>query len=155
METVRWEELISEDHWDTEAMSDIELEVNRDQLSKDAAHRSNADPDKESRVIPHPDVGLAVPRNEASLKAKLAKKNPKSKRSKKSLDRLYEVLAPGSSVIKTDAYASIIKEPGKRKVTIRNSVWLNSVPRQRDKHIYNFMPTEDRKYHPERPQRIK
>ena len=110
METVRWEELISEDKWDTEARSDIQLEQNKDKLSKDAVRRSNADPDNESRVIPHPDVGLAVPRTEASLTVKLAKKKPKSKRSKKSLYGLYEVLAPGSSVIKTVAYTSVIKE---------------------------------------------
>ena len=30
-------------------------------------------------------------------------------------------MAPGSSVIKTDEYTSVIKEPGKREVTIRNS----------------------------------
>ena len=64
METVRWEELISEYNWDTEARSEIELEQNKDRLSKDAVRRSNADPDKESRVITHPDVGLAVPRTE-------------------------------------------------------------------------------------------
>ena len=74
-----------------------------------------------TRVIPHSDVVLAVSRTEASLTVKIAEKKPESKRSKKSLDGLYEVLAPGSSVIKTDAYTSIIKEPGKRKVTIRNS----------------------------------
>ena len=121
METVRWEELISEDNWDTEARSDIELEQNKNKLNKDAVQRSNADPEKESRVIPHLDVGLAVPRTEASLEVKLAKKKPKIKRSKKSLDGLYEVLAPGSSVIKTDNYTSVIKEPGKLEVTIRNS----------------------------------
>ena len=81
METVCWEELSSEEHWDTEARSDIELEINRDRLSKDAVRRSNADPEKESRVISRPDVGLAVPRTEASLTLKLAKKIPKIKRS--------------------------------------------------------------------------
>ena len=121
METVRWEELISEDHWDKEKRSDTELEANRDRLSENAVQRSNADPNKESRVIPHPDFRFAVPRTEASLTVKLAKKKPKSKRSKNSLDGLYEVLAPGSSVIKTNAYTSIIKEPGKCEVTIRNS----------------------------------
>ena len=104
-----------------EARSDIELELNRDKLSKDAVRRSNADSDRESRVIPHPDVGMAVPRTETSLKVKLAQKKPRSKRSKRSLDGLNEVLAPGSSVIKTDAFTSVIKEPGKREVTIRNS----------------------------------
>ena len=39
----------------------------------------------------------------------------------KNLDGLYEVLAPGSSVVKTDTFTSVIKEPGKRDVTIRNS----------------------------------
>ena len=67
------------------------------------------------------DVGLPVPRTETSLSVKLSKKKPITKRSKESLDGLYEVLAPGSSVVKTDSYTSIIKEPGKREVTIRNS----------------------------------
>ena len=113
--------LISEKNWNVEARSDIELELNRDKLSKDAVRRSNVDTDKEPRVIPHPDVDMAVPRTETSLKVKLAKKKPKSKRSKKCLDGLYEVLASGSSVFKTDAFTSVIKEPGKREVTIRNS----------------------------------
>ena len=121
LETVRWDELISEDNWDKEARSDIEWEHNRDRMRKDATRRGNVDPDRETQVIPHPDVGLAVPRTEASLTVKLAKKKPKNKRSKKSLFGLYEVLAPGSSVIKTDIFTSVIKEPGKREVTFRNS----------------------------------
>ena len=111
METVRWEELISE----------TELELNRDRLSKDAGKRKIEDPNKESREIPHPEVGLSVQRTEASLEFKLAKKRPRTKRSKKSLGGLYDVLAPGSSVLKTDKFTSVIKEPGKRDVTIRNS----------------------------------
>ena len=110
-----------EESWKVEARSDIGLKLNRNKLKKDAVRRSNADPDRESRVIPHPDVGMAVPRTETSLKVKLAKKKPKSKRSKKNLDDLYEVLAPGSSVIKTDAFTSVIEEPGKGEVTVRNS----------------------------------
>ena len=61
-----------------------------------------------------------MPRTETSLSVKVANK-PRTKRSKKSLDGLYEVLVPGSSVVKADAYTSVIKEPGKRAVTIRNS----------------------------------
>ena len=72
-------------------------------------------------MISHPDVGKPVPRTEASLEVKLAKKRPRTKRSKKSLDGLYDVLAPGSSVIKTNEHTSVIKEPGKKDVTIRNS----------------------------------
>ena len=121
LETVRWEEPISEENWDVDATSDTELEHNRDKLSKDANRRKSADPEKESRLITHPDVGLPVPRTATSLSVKLAKKKPRTKRSKKSLDGLYEVLAPGSSVVKTDTYTSVIKEPRKREVTIRNS----------------------------------
>ena len=121
METVSSEELISEENWDVDARSDTELEHNRDKLSKNANRRKNADPEKESRLFTHPDVGPPVPRTETSLSVKLAKKKSRTKRSKKSLDGLYEVLAPASSVVKTDAYTSVIKEPGKREVTIRNS----------------------------------
>ena len=113
LETVRWDELISEENWDVEARSDTELEHNRDKLSKD--------PEKESRMISHPEIVLPVPRTETSLAVKLAKKKPKTKRSKKSLDGCYEVLAPVSSVVKTNTYTSVIEEPGKRNVIIRNS----------------------------------
>ena len=121
METVRWEELISEGNWEVDARSNTELEHNRDKLSEDATRRKNADPEKESRWVTHPDVGLPVLRTKTSLSVKLAKKKPRTKRSKKSLDGLYEVLAPSSSVVMTDAYTSVIKKPSKREVTIRNS----------------------------------
>ena len=77
------DELISDEQWDKDAGSDTDLEKSRDRLSKDALRRCNEDPNKESRVITHPDVGQAVPRTEASLTSKLAKKKPKNKRSKK------------------------------------------------------------------------
>ena len=104
LETVRWEELICDENWDNEGSSDTELELNRGRLSKDATKRKNEDPNKESRVIPHPDIGQSVPRTEASLEVKFAKKRPRTKRSKKNLDGLYDVLAPGSSVVKTDTF---------------------------------------------------
>ena len=113
METVRWHELISDEQWDNDARSDIDLEKSRDRLSKDAVS-CNEDPNKESRVITHPDVGQAVPSTEASLTLKLATKMSKNKPSKESLDGLYEVLAPDFSVIKSDAYTSILK--GTRKM---------------------------------------
>ena len=120
LETVRWDELNADENWNNDGRSDTETETNKDRLSKDATKRKNEDPNKESRIIPHPDVGQSVPRTEASLEVKLAKKRPRTKRSKKSLDGLYDVLAPGSSVVKTDTFTSVIKEPGKRDVTIRN-----------------------------------
>ena len=113
--------------------------INRYKLSNDATRRTNADPENESSLITHPDVDLPVPPTELSLSVKLAKKKPRTKRSKKSLDELYEVLAPGSSVVKTDSYTSIIKEPGKREVTIRNSdlaEFGTKAERQTDLKIY-------------------
>ena len=139
LETVRWEELISDENWDDEGKSDTELELNRDRLSRDATKRKNEDSKKESRVIPHPHVGQSVPRTEASLEVKLAKKRPRTKRSKKSLDGLYDVLAPGSSVVETDTFTSVIKEPGKRDVTIRNSDFANfgtKAERQTELQVY-------------------
>ena len=86
LETFRWDKHISEENWDVEARSDTELEQNRHKLSKDAARRRKADPEKESRMISHPEVGFPGPRTETSLAVKLANKKPKTKRSKKSLD---------------------------------------------------------------------
>ena len=121
LETVRWDQLITDENWNNDERSDIEMEVNKDKLGKEAMKRQKDDPNKESRLISHPDVGQPIPRTESSLEVKLAKKRPRTKRSKKSLDGLYDVLAPGSSVIKTNENTSVIKEPGKREVTIRNS----------------------------------
>ena len=121
LETVRWDELITDENWNNEERSDIELEVNKNKLGKDAVKRQKEDPNKESRLITHPNVGQPVLRTEASLEVKLAKKRPRTKRSKKTLDGFYDVLAPSSSVIKTNEHTSVIKEPGKRDVTIRNS----------------------------------
>ena len=101
IETVRWDELISDEQWD-ETRSDVEFKKQRDKISQDARKRCNEDPDKESITISHPDVGPTVPRTEASLTLTLAIKKPKSKRSKKSLDGLYEFLAPSSSSIKSN-----------------------------------------------------
>ena len=111
METVRWDELITDDNWNNDERSDIEIEVNKNKLGKEAMKRQQEDPNKESRLISHSDVGQSKPRTEASLEVKLAKKRPRTERSKKSLDGLYDVLAPGSSVIKTNEHTSVIKEP--------------------------------------------
>ena len=121
MERVSGDELITDEQLDNKARSDIEFKKSRDQLSKDVRKRCNEDPDKEPRIIPHPDFGLLVTRTEASLTLKLAKKKPKSKRSKKIKDGLYKVLAPGSSVIKSNELTSIKREPGRREVTVRIS----------------------------------
>ena len=67
LETVRWDELNADENWNNDGLSDTEIETNKDRLSRDATKRKNEDPNKEARVIPHPDVGQSVPRTEASL----------------------------------------------------------------------------------------
>ena len=91
LETVRWDELITDDNWNNDERSDIGIEVIKNKLGKEAMKRQKEDPNKESRLISHPDVGQSIPRTEASLEVKLAKKRPRTKRSKKSLDGLYDV----------------------------------------------------------------
>ena len=58
---------------------------------------------------------------ERAVELKLAKAIHSKRRSKKNLDGLYEVLAPGSEILKVRPNTSIIKEPGEPIVTVRNS----------------------------------
>ena len=46
------------------------------------------------------------------------------------------MLAPGSSVVKTDTFTSVIKEPGKRDVTIRNSDLVTKAERRIEIQLY-------------------
>ena len=79
METVRWDELIPDDQREEENRSDVEFERQWDRISKDARKRCNEDPNEELRTMPHQDIGLRVPKTEASLTLKLAKKNQNRK----------------------------------------------------------------------------
>ena len=129
LKTVRWDEVIPKDKWDDGSRSDVDFQKTIHSLNQDSNKRSNNDQNKERRVISHPQTGVPVPRTEAPLSFKLAKKIPKNKRSKKSLDVLYEVLAPGPLFIKRDEHTSIIKEPGNREVTIPIQIWQNLEPK--------------------------
>ena len=115
METVRWDQLITDENWNNDERRDIKIEVNKDKLGKEAMKRQKEDANKESRLISHPDVGQSIPRTEISLEVKLAKKRPRTKRSKKNLDGLYDVLAPGSSVIKTNEHTSVLKNRARER----------------------------------------
>ena len=55
------------------------------------------------------------------MQVKLARKLHDNQRQKKNLDGLYEVLAPGSTVCKVSPTTSVIKEPHKQEVRVRNS----------------------------------
>ena len=77
--------------------------------------------DGEDRFIKPDVVYRAIPCSERSVQVKLAHKIHENQRQKKNLDGLYEVLAPGSTVCKISPTTSVIKEPYKPEVRVRNS----------------------------------
>ena len=60
-----------------------------------------------------------IPLREREVQVKWAWKIHRKRRSKKNLEGLYEVLAPGSNILKVSLTTSAIKEPGKSIVTVR------------------------------------
>ena len=89
--------------------------------TRDATTRERLAADNESRFLRTTKAHRAIPLKEHSVQINIARKKHPHKRSKKNLDGLYEVLAPGSVVQKTDQYTSVIREPGKVEITVRNS----------------------------------
>ena len=90
------------------------------QAQKDAGHRYRESDDKELRFILHPKFSNSIPKTVASLKVKLARKLPNKKTAKKQLAGLHEVLKPGSYVTKSYPATTIINEPGRATVKIRD-----------------------------------
>ena len=119
-ETVTPNELLPEEHWGN-SRSDDEIERNMCKATKDATNREWLATDNESRFLRTTQAHRPLPLKEHAVQLNIARKKHLHKRSKKNLDGLYEVLAPGSVVQKTDQYTSVIREPGKMEVTVRNS----------------------------------
>ena len=91
------------------------------QASLDAGQRYRESDNKDSRFITHPQITDPIPRTKQSLKVKLARKLPNKKRAKRQLAGLYEVLKPGSFVTKSSPTTTIINEPGRSPVKVRDS----------------------------------
>ena len=119
-ETVTPNELPPEEHWGN-SRSDDEIERNMCKPTKDATTRERLATDNESRFLRATQAHRPLPLKEHAVRLNIARKKHLHKRSKKNLDGLYEVLAPRSVVQKTDQYTSVIREPGKMEVTVRNS----------------------------------
>ena len=114
-------ELLPEEYWGN-SRSDDEIERNMCKATKDATTRERLAIDNESRFLRTTQAHRPLPRlKEHAVQLNIARKKHLHKRSKKNLDGLYEVLTPGSVVQKTDQYTSVIREPGKMEVTVRNS----------------------------------
>ena len=77
--------------------------------------------DGEQQLIKSEGVSRPIPCSEGSIQLKLARKIHESRRQKKNLDGLHEVLAPGSTVCKVSPTTSVIKETNRQEVRVRNS----------------------------------
>ena len=120
-ETVPADDFLDEAGWLSIDRSDTEIEKNMCQASLDAGQRYRDSDNKESRIKTHPQLTDPIPRTEQSLKVKLARKLPNKKRAKRQLAGLYEVLKPGSFVTKSSPTTTIINEPGRSPVKVRDS----------------------------------
>ena len=114
------EEILPEEKWVNGYRSDIEVEVGMTRASTEARNRERASTDGESRFLKTKAI-RPIPLKERAVELSLARKVHGKRRSKKNLEGLYEVLAPGSHILKVSPTTSSIKEPGKPIVTVRNS----------------------------------
>ena len=119
-ETVMPEEILPDDKWISGYRSDIEVEKGMTRATTEASARERASTDGESRFLKTKAI-RPIPLKERSVELNLARKIHGKRRSKKKLEGLYEVLAPGSHILKVSPTTSTIKEPGKQIVTVRNS----------------------------------
>ena len=121
-DTIPGRSYLTEEQWaDTALCSDTEIErviCAATTLARNEQEKRN---DGEERFISSDAVCNPIPCSERSVHVKLARKLHKNQRQKKNLDGLYEVLAPGSTVCKVSPTASVIKEPHKQEVRVRNS----------------------------------
>ena len=101
--------------------SDLEIEKSICWAQKDAGRRYRDSSNQELRFRIHPKIFNPIPRTEASLNVKLARKLPNKKRAKRQLAGLYEVLKPGSYVTKSSPTTTIINEPGRAPGKVRDS----------------------------------
>ena len=112
--------MLPEEHWGN-TRNDDEVERNMCLATRDASTRERLATENESRFLLNSKANRPIPLKEHAVQINIARKKHPHRRSKKNLDGLYGVLAPGSVVQKTDQNTSVIREPGKLEVTVRNS----------------------------------
>ena len=119
-DTVMPEEFLPDDKWVNGYRSDIEVEISMTRASNEAKERERASTDEESRFLKTKAI-RPIPLKERAVELNLARKVHGKRRSKKNLEGLYEVLTPGSHILKVSPTTSTIKEPGKPIITVGNS----------------------------------
>ena len=121
-DTIPGRSYLSEEQWaDTALCLDTEIERVMCAASVLARAEQEKRKDGEERFLNSEDVSRPIPCSERSVQVKLARKLYENQRQKKNLDGLYEVLAPGSTECKVSPTTSVIKEPHKQEVRVRNS----------------------------------
>ena len=119
-DTVMPEEILPDDKWMNGYCSDIEVEIGMTRASTEARNRERASTDGQSRFLKTKAI-RPIPLKERAVELNLAQKVHGKRRSKKNLQGLYEVVAPGSHILKVSPTTSTIKEPRKTIVTVRIS----------------------------------
>ena len=119
-DTMMPEEILPVDKWVNGYRSDIEVEVGMPQATQEAKARERASKDGESRFLRTKAI-RPIPLKERAVELNLAREIHGKRLSKKNFKVLYEVLAPGSYILKVSPTTSTTKEPGKPVVTVRNS----------------------------------
>ena len=119
-DTVMPEEILPDEKWVNGYRSDIEVEIGMTRANTEAKSRERASTDGEPRFSKTKAI-RPIPLKERAVELNLARKVHGKRRSKKNLEGLYGVLAPGSQILKVSPTTSTIKEPGKPVVTVRNS----------------------------------
>ena len=121
-DTIPGRSYLSEEQWaDTALCSDTEIERVICAASSRARVEQEKRNDGEKRLIKSEGISRSIPCSERSIQVKLARKLHENQRQKKNLDGLYEVLAPGSTACKVSPTTSVIKEPNRQEVRVRNS----------------------------------
>ena len=100
--------------------SDIEVEAGMSRATHEAKERERASTDGKSRFLRTKAI-RPLSLKERAVELNLSRKIHERRRSKKNLEGFYEVLAPGSHILKVSPTTSTIKEPGNPVVTVRNS----------------------------------
>ena len=110
---------LTDEQWaDTGMCSDVEIKRVNSAANARAHEEQQKMKDKETRLMWSEGISRPIPRNEMSVNAKIAQKTHAANRHIKTLDG---VLAPKSTIEKVNPTTSVIKEPNRPEVQVRNS----------------------------------
>ena len=101
--------------------------------------------DDEQRLIRSEGISRPIPCSERSVQVKLARRLHENQK-QKNLAGLYEVLVPGSTVCKVSPTTSVIKEPNRQEVRVRNSdIAKFGTGAERDTDLTQYIETRQKK----------